>query len=615
VPVLVALVTLAAFLPTLQNGFVSWDDDENLLTNAHYRGLGWTHLHWMWTTFHVGHYMPLTWMTLGLDYVVWGMNALGYHLTSLVLHATNALLFYFVVRRILGLALPWSIERPHPLGVCAGFAALLFAIHPLRVESVAWATERRDVLSGLFYLLTILTYLRSAERPESSRAWYWFSVALFGCALLSKSIVVSLPVVLLILDVYPLRRLGGAAGWWSERARIAYTEKIPFVLLAAAASAVAFTALVRLHNMATLAELSIAGRLAVSAYGLSFYLVKTVVPWNLSPLYALQSTVNPWAMSLIMGYGVVLAIALVALARRRRWPGLPAVWIAYVVALLPVLGIFQNGPQITADRYSYLAGLGWATLAGGGLLSWSGTAGKSKSEPLSTPLVAATVIVVTLGVLTWQQVQVWHDSATLWSYAVSANPDSSVAHGKVGDEMAIQGKLAEAIDHYREVIRLKPDDAEGETNLGAMLVRLGKPAGAIEHFQRALRLRPDLAAAEHDWAMALESQNKVNEAIEHLRQALRLKPDFAEAHTSWGLTLARRGNLAEALEHFQQAVRLRPDNADARTNLGAALLQQGKPAEAIEHFQHAVRLQPESAVARSNLSVALAEQRKRIDPR
>ena len=604
-----------AFLPTLQNGFVSWDDDENLLTNPHYRGLAWTHLRWMWTTFHVGHYMPLTWMTLGLDYVIGGMNPVGYHLTSLVLHATNALLCYFVVRRLLSLALPWSIERRHALGVCAGFAALLFAIHPLRVESVAWATERRDVLSGLFYVSTILTYLRSAERLEHRRVWYWFSVGLFGCALLSKSIVVTLPVVLVILDVYPLRRIGGSAGWWSEPARRAYAEKIPFVLLAAAASAIAFAALFRLHNMAPLTELSIPGRLAVSAYGLSFYLVKTVVPWKLSPLYALPSTLNPWSMPLLMSYGVVLAIAAVALARRRRWPGLPAVWTAYVLALLPVLGIFQNGPQIAADRYTYLAGLGWATLAGGGLLSCARAPRNSRAALPTTPLIAATVIVVTLGVLTWQQAHVWHDSARLWASAVSIEPDSPVAHGKLGDELAIQGKLAEAIDHYHEAIRLKPDDAEAETNLGAVLVQQAKPTEAIEHFQRALRLKPDLAAAEHNWAMALESQSRVTEAIEHLEQALRLKPDFADAHTSWGLTLARRGNVAEALEHFRQAVRLGPDNAGAHTNLGAALLQQGRPAEAIEHFQHAVHLQPESAVARRNLSVALAEQRKRMDPR
>src|SRR5438876_5829497 len=269
VPALIALVTFAAFLPTLQNQFVNWDDDENFLDNPHYRGLGWTQLRWMWTTFHLGHYIPLTWMTFGLDYRLWGMNPFGYHLTSLLLHAANAVVFFFVVRRILTLALPGPAERGHALAVSAGFAALVFAIHPLRVESVAWATERRDVLSGLFYLSAILVYLRACERGERGR-WYWGAVALFGCALLSKSMAVSLPVVLLILDVYPLRRLGGALGWRSTPARRVYVEKIPFVLLAAAASAIAVMAQSSVHAAVSLAQLSALDRLAVAAYGLSF---------------------------------------------------------------------------------------------------------------------------------------------------------------------------------------------------------------------------------------------------------------------------------------------------------------------------------------------------------
>src|SRR2546430_3146610 len=217
-PLLVALFTLAAFLPTLQNQFVNWDDDINFLDNFHYRGLAWTHLRWMWTT-HLGHYIPLTWMTLGMDYLLWGMNPVGYHLTSLLLHATSAVVVFFLARRFLTLALPRASGRGHALTVSAGFAALVFAIHPLRVESVAWATERRDVLSGLFYLLTLLTYLRACERGARGRRSYWLSVALFGCALLSKSMAVSLPVVLLILEVYPLRRLGGSLGWGGGAAR------------------------------------------------------------------------------------------------------------------------------------------------------------------------------------------------------------------------------------------------------------------------------------------------------------------------------------------------------------------------------------------------------------
>src|SRR5881296_769712 len=416
VPVLTALVTFAAFLPTLNNQFVDWDDHHNLLDNPHYRGLGWTQIRWMWTTFHMGHWLPLTWMSLGLDYLVWGLEPLGYHLTSLVLHATSAAVFYLVARRILGLALPDPDDRGQAgLALSAGFAALLFALHPLRAESVAWATERRDVLLGLFYLLTILAYLRACERGERGRGWYWGAVGLFACALLSKSMVVNLPIVLLILDVYPLRRLGGATGWWSEPARRVYVEKIPFVLLATAAAAIAVMAQLSVHAAASLAQLSVPGRVAVSAYGLSFYLWKMVVPLNLSPLYPLSPTVNPWAMPFVLRYTMVLAITAIALALRRRVPGLPAAWSAYVVVLLPVLGIFQSGPQIAADRYTYLAGLGWAILASAGLLScW-----KAWRFPLTG---LAICVLLGLGVLSWNQVRVWHDSETLWTHALATYP-------------------------------------------------------------------------------------------------------------------------------------------------------------------------------------------------
>src|SRR5437899_2839051 len=416
VPVVIALITCAAFLPTLQNQFVNLDDNDNFLDNPHYRGLAWTHLRWMWTT-HQGHYIPLTWMTLGLDYLLWGMNPVGYHLMSLLLHAANAVVFFFVVRRILTRALPSLSERGHALAVSAGFAALVFAIHPLRVESVAWVTERRDVLSGLFYLVTILVYLRACEGEERGRRWYSLAVATFVLALLSKSMVVNLPIVLLILDVYPLRRLGGAIGWWSAPARRVYVEKIPFVLLAAAASAIALMAQSSVHAAASLAQLSVPGRLVVSAYGLGFYLWKMVVPVNLSPLYELPRTVDPLAPPFILSYGLVLAITVIALARCRRLPGLPAVWLAYVVVLLPVLGIVQSGPQIAADRYTYLAGLGWAILAGAGLLSCWRTSRTSKTgTPTTLPIAGvATCLVVGLGALNWTQAQVWHDSEKLWT--------------------------------------------------------------------------------------------------------------------------------------------------------------------------------------------------------
>ena len=578
VPLLVAFVTLTAFLPALENQFVNWDDDKNFLENPHYRGLAGPHLHWMWTTFHIGHYAPLTWMTLGLDYLLWGMSPLGYHLTSLLLHAANAVVFYVLARRILTLARPGLADRGHALAVSAEFAALVFAIHPLRVESVAWVTERRDVLSGLFYLLTILVYLRACAREARDHRSYWLSVALFGCALLSKSMAVSLPIVLLILDVYPLRRLGGPLGWWCEAARRVYADKVPFVLLAAAASALAFRAQTLLHSLVSLDQLSVPGRLEVSVYGLSFYLWKMIFPLHLSNLYPRPPTLDPWAMPFLLSCGVVLAITALALACRRRLPGLLAAWSAYVVVLLPVIGIVQIGPQIAADRYTYLAGLGGALLAGAGLgACWQTVASSTTGTPTALGLAGtATAIVLALGVLTWHQAQVWHDSERLWTHALAIDPNSAVAQNNLGYALDLQGKLAEATEHYRQALHIDPNFAHAHTSLGQALLAKGKPTEAIEHFQQALRLRPDFAEAHNNWGVVLTQQGKPNEAIEHFQQALRISPDLAEAHNNWGAVLGQQGKPAEAAEHFQQALRIKPDFADARANLARVVTLQGK---------------------------------------
>src|SRR5438128_10136613 len=561
IPLVIAFSTFAAFLPALQNQFVSWDDAENFLDNPHYRGLGWTHLRWMWTT-HLGHYIPLTWMTLGLDYLLWGLNPVGYHLTNLLLHAANAVVFFFVVRRLLTRALPGPSERGHALAVAAGVAALVFAIHPLRVESVAWATERRDVLSGLFYLVAILLYLRACEGGARGRGWYWLAVATFVLALLSKSMVVNLPVVLLILDVYPLRRLGGAVGWWSEPARRIYIEKIPFVLLAAAASAIAVMAQSSVHAAAAMAQRSLPVRLVVSAYGLGFYLWKMVVPVNLSPLYELPRTMDPVAPPFILSYALVLAITAIVLALRRPVPGLPAAWVAYVVVLLPVLGILQSGPQIAADRYTYLAGLGGASLAGAGLLStWR------RWPPFV--LTGLTVVLLSgLGTLTWNQVEVWHDSEKLWSHAAAIDPRSPVGQYSLGLALVRQGKLTEAIEHFKTALQIKPEYPDAHTNVGAALADQGKLAEAIDYYREALQSKPDDALAHYNWGVALARQGKMEEAIGHYRQALQSKPNYAEAHNNVGAALADQGKLAEAIDHYRQALQNKPDFALGHYNWG-----------------------------------------------
>jgi Tfp pilus assembly protein PilF len=422
-------------------------------------------------------------------------------------------------------------------------------------------------------------------------------VALFGCALLSKSMAVSLPAVLLILEVYPLRRLGGSIGWWTKPARRIYLEKVPFVLLAGVASAVAFKGQAVVHNMASLTLLPMSHRLAVSAYGLAFYLLKTIVPSSLSPLYELPFTVNPGEIRFILSYAAILALTAIALALRHRVPGIAAAWLAYVVCLLPVLGIFQNGPQIAADRYTYLAGLGWAILAGGGIVFCCRSSIRSGLVVGSL----AMCIVAASAVLTWKQVQVWHDSELLWTYALSIDPNSSVARNNLGHELIRQSRLGDALRHFEQSLRTqqgKSADAEAHNNWGLALLGQGKPTSAIEQFQQALRIAPNLVAAHSNWGTALIQQGKPAEAIAHFQIALAIQPDLADTHINWGAALLQQGRPAEAIEHFRQAARIEPHHAPAHTNWGAALLQLGKRTEAIEHFQQALRIERDLAETR-----------------
>jgi tetratricopeptide (TPR) repeat protein len=496
----IALVTIVAFLPALHNGFVSWDDPKNFLDNPHYRGLGPAQLRWMITTRHMGHYIPLSWITLGLDYLVWGMNPAGYHLTNLLLHACTAVALYFLARRLFRLALPAGFAEGD-LRVGAAAAALLWAAHPLRAESVAWITERRDVLAGVFYVTSALAYLRAvasenARGGAADRRWYWTALALFTAGLLSKSITVTLPATLLVLDVYPLRRLGGARGWRQWRV---WLEKVPFFVLAAAASAMAFAALLPLGNTASIGQLGPLQRGVLAVYGLGFYLWKTLVPLDLSPLYPLNIQVT-W-----LHFGFVLAASIVAAAGAPRWPAFSAAWIVYVITLFPVLGIFHNGPQAVADRYSYLSSLGWAVLAGAAVAwRWAGTR------------VVRTVVAVWLGALcflTWQQVQVWHDPITLWTQALVVQPESRAAHFNLGGAYEGQGRYAEALAEYQEVLRLSGNKALWYVTIGWVWEKTGVGRGAEEAFSEALRLWPGLPDACAGLARVRERSGQRREGL------------------------------------------------------------------------------------------------------
>ena len=609
------MLTFLAFLPVLSNDFVNWDDQANFLDNPGYRGLGWRELRWMFTTFHMGHYQPLSWLTLGIDYFFWGLNPVGYHLTNLILHAATAVVIFFLVRELLCCAAEKTAQNTD-FSFGAGVAALLFALHPLRVESVAWATERRDVLSGLFYALTLLAYVLSWRSEKFRGRWRWAALGLFLCAVLSKSITVTLPAILLMLDIYPLKRLGGSSGWWSKASRTVYLEKIPFFLVSVAASAMAFIAIAPVENLATLETLDIVDRLTVSVYSLWFYFWKTLAPFNLSPMYEMPRVAELSISSFLIGYVFVIAAAALGLALRRRMPAVTAVEAAYLITLLPVLGIFQNGPQIAADRYSYLACLGWVALAGAGTQrywqAWFENRIRTRTQVLGLWLVAG--IILGLAFQTWRQAQVWRDSETLWKQAATVGDKtafpSAFAHHALGLLLAKRGDMNGAVEHFGRSVQLRPDSAKYRNQLGAALESKGRLREATLQYQEAVKIQPQ-AAFYSNLGGALSKQGRFEEALRNFYQALALSPEDSQIHFSLANALVRQDHLSEAVEHFQKAVKIQPDFAEAYHSLGRVVAAQGHLEQAIEYFREAIRIQPEFAEAHQSLGTALAEQGNR----
>ena len=590
-PLFVAICTFVAFIPTLSNTWMTWDDDRNFVDNIQYRGFDASHLHWMWTTFHMGHYIPFSWMTLGLDYELWGMDARGYHLTNLLLHCVNAVLIYFIARRILALAMPEEANKTR-LVLASAFAALFFSIHPLRVESVAWATERRDVLSGCFFWAAALAYLRYAVDPDRERRWYWTTLGLYACAMLSKATSITLPALFVLLNVYPLRRLGGDAGWLTAGARRVILEILPVGLISLAAVPVTIIAL------APSSQLTLGAKVAVSAYSLALYLWKTVLPTGLSPLYGMPLHVDPMESRFVVSYLVVIVLAAGTWVMYRRRPGVAMALLCFLAVVFPLLGIVQNGPQIAADRYTYHAAPALAILAGAGLLLLLDTSIAALARP------AAALLLVALGVLTWRQTEIWHDPATFWNYVLERDPQSSIAETALGTLLVRDQRFPEAIQRLEHATQLDPAYAKAHDNLGIALSNVGRMDEAIEQFRLAIAQSPRDHESYNNLGIALTRQGKVPEAIAEYGVALSIKPDYADAQTNWGNALLRLGRLDEAMTHYAEAARLRPDLGDAQLNWGVALAQQARYGEAIEHFRAALAVDPDNADARAYLDRA-----------
>ena len=421
-----------------------WDDEENFLENPSYRGLGWSQIRWAWTTFLIGVYQPLAWMILEVQYVLFGLRPWGYHFTSLLLYALNTVVLFVLTVTLLVRCRPeLPREGPWAVALGAGLAVALFAVHPLRTEVVVWASCQPYLPCALFSMLAVLAYLRaSREGPSQSRqGWLVAAFGLFAAALLSKAVAVSLPVVLLILDVYPLRRLGGGPGrWFGPTVRRVWWEKLPFVALSLIFMVLAIVARAHDRHLVPLEDRGLSARIAQACYGIWFYVIKTVLPSGITAFYPLPPRVEwydpPFLLSILGTLGVSAGLFLL----RRRWPGLLAAWLSYVVILAPNLGLVRTGKQIAADRYSYMAMLGGVVLVAAGLCRFGQA--MRRVHPVAAVSVAAGLgLILGLVILTRAQCRTWRTSETLWTHALEHGAGhSDLVHNNLGAALVKQGR-------------------------------------------------------------------------------------------------------------------------------------------------------------------------------
>jgi protein O-mannosyl-transferase len=553
-PVIIFAAVFVGFLSALDGEFLNWDDDINFLDNQGFRGLGWAQLRWMWTETRMGHYIPLTWMSLGLNYTLGGMNPWGYHLGNVLIHAMNAVVLYFVARRLL---VAGGFSSGFPLLWSASFAALVFGVHPLRAESVAWVTERRDVLCGLFFLLAVLAYLISLD-AGARRGWRFASIAAFGAALLCKAQAVPLPVALLILDVYPLRR-PVHEGW-----RRLLVEKLPYLVLSLIGGAVAIIAVKSGAAFTEYAQYGPSARLAMTAYGIVFYPWKWLWPTGLSPLYELPARIEPLSWRFLLPCIVIVLVTGVLAGVRRQWPAGLATWTYSAVMVLPVIGPLHAGNQLAHDRYSYLSGLGFAVLAGAGLACVLGAAARGTLRPLIAHigLAGAALILLGLGSATWVQASAWRDSESLWSWAVEADPECAICFNNLALAFMTRGQTREAEDALQRSLALR-EHAMTRNNLGGVLQVQGRTGEAEREYQRAVRLNPSLGQALANLGELYAEQGRYEDALTPLRRLFQISPTFPRIRANLGQSLRRRGDqLAEAG---------RPDEAQALFKEGLQL--------------------------------------------
>ncbi len=588
-PLLLAAFTFAAYCQVGGHDFVNFDDLRYVLRNPNLQaGLSLDGVKWAFTTLYFGNWHPLTWLSYLVDYELWGLKPGGYHLTNLVLHVAATLSLFAALRRLT--ATVWR----------SAFVAALFGLHPLHVESVAWVGERKDVLSGLFWMLALWSYAVYTERPS---VWRYLQVAgCFALGLLAKPMLVTLPFVLLLLDYWPLARFRDVArGRKLDRSRLGplLLEKLPLMVLVAGSCWITIIAQDQTGALIDTGELPLALRVGNATLAYVAYMTKAVWPADLAAFYP-----HP-AYSLSIGNAVAAALLLatisVAVLRYGvRKPYLPVAWLWYLGTLVPVIGLVQVGQQGMADRYTYLPLIGLFLVA-----SWGGYDLWTSLRPDRRYLAPTVVgLLGALFVATWVQVSHWKTSITLWERALKVTPNSDRAHSNLATTLLRRGNEQEAFEHYVEALNIQPHSYITQTRVAGLLGSQGKFEAARRHWAVAIWLfsemnpRTDLVPAGGAQTLHIRRGTqrallgRVDEAIVEFEEALRLDPTSLEARLGLGCAHLGANRRDEAIRHYREALRLRPNSAVGHYKLAIALLLDGRDEEASDHISRATRENP-----------------------
>ncbi len=611
--IVLAIATTMVYWQVNQYNFVNIDDDIYVTANSHVQsGITFDGVRWafstLWDKYRQEYWIPLTWLSLMLDYQLFGLKAGGYHVTNLILHVISTLLLFWLFCRMTK-----AVWR-------SAFVAALFALHPLHVESVVWVTERKDVLSAFFWIMTICLYVYYTEKPVIQR--YGLVLFSFVLALLSKPMVVTLPLVLMLLDYWPLNRLTlrknatkgvekitATSNKWGKKSKTRHEaskknispanmlklsepmiagwiplwqirEKTPFFILSAIFSAITICAQID----PTRKKFPLSSRLLNAPVSFMTYLEKTLWPHDMAVYYPFSTQLPVW-QALIASL-LIMAISIAVIVLIKRFPYLFVGWLWYIIALLPVIGIVQSGNQAMADRYTYLALIGISIM-----MAWGVPALFAHQEKVPKILFAAIgAVLMIMAAVTWKQSGYWKDSITLFSHALQVTKNNDQAHNNLGAALYDEGKIREAIDHYSEAIRIKPDNESYFSNRGNAYARLNKYEQAVEEYNEAIRLKPDYVLAFYHRGMAYGQLGRNQQAIEDYDQAIRLKPDFFRAYLNRGNTYNVLGQTESALDDFSTVIKLEPNFPGAYHNRAFVYLKQGNKKYGCPDAQRACEL-------------------------